>query len=297
MAMPGVHPRTAYLFIAPFFAVFAVFTLWPMLFNLWLAFRDYFPQTGNSMWNGFAHFVELADSESFGHTLKNSLLFLLLVPLLQAGAFGLALLVHTRLPGIGFFRALYYLPVVIAVSIAAVVWQQVLRFDGLFNWLLESVRLIDFGTQPDWLGNPQLALYAVMAFSFWKNVGYYMVLYLAGLQTVPRAPLEAAQIDGADAWQRLRHVVLPAMQPVILLCTLLSTIQALKTFQEVIVLTGGQADTQTALVFVYGAAFFGHNFGLAAAAGLIVTLACLALAALQLRYFGEHGLLRRGGAV
>lgn len=296
MARPGVSERTAWLFMAPFLLLFAVFTLWPILFNGWLAFHDYFLLSGNTAWNGFANFVFLAEDKQYFHpALLHSLIFLLVVPLLQLVAFGLALLVRPRRPGTGFFRALFYSPVILSVAIAAVVWQQLLQPDGLVNWLIASVTGLARHHPPDWLNDADYALAATMLFFCWKYAGYYMVLYLAGLQSVPRSLLEAAMLDGAGAWARLRHVTLPAMQPVILLSTLLSTIAALKAFQEIIVLTGGDAGTSTLLVYAYFVGFYGQNFGVAGAVALLLTLFCLLLAWLQMHWLGEHGVLRHGG--
>ncbi|TJZ65016.1 carbohydrate ABC transporter permease [Chitiniphilus eburneus] len=293
MAKPGVSPLTAYLFVAPCALVFAVFTVWPMLFNGWLAFQDYFIASRNTAWNDFANFLVLADSQSFHIALRNALLLLLTVPLIQAGALGLALLVHRPLPGITFFRATYYLPVVITVSIAGVVWQYVFHHEGILNWLLGVVGVLAPGDGVPWLESSGWSLVAVMAFCFWKYVGYYMVLYLVGLAAVPRELQEAAMLDGAGTWARFRHVVWPLLAPVAVLCSLLSTIGALKTFQEVLVLTRGEGDTMTPLLFVYRAAFSGFNFGVAGAASLLFTLVCLIVAALQLRLMGRHNPFKR----
>ncbi|WP_028455705.1 carbohydrate ABC transporter permease [Chitinilyticum litopenaei] len=296
MARPGVGERTAWLFMAPFLLLFAVFTLWPLLFNGWLAFHDYFIRSGNMAWNGFAHFVALAEDEQYFHpALRHTLIFLLVVPVLQLTALGLAILLSPARAGFGFFRALCYSPVILSVTIGAVVWQQLLQQDGLVNWLLGLISGVPRQSLPDWLNSTDWALPATMAFFCWKYAGYYMVLYLAGLQGVPKTLQEAAMLDGAGPWARFRHVTLPALQPVILLATLLSTIAALKAFQEVIVLTGGGNGTITLLVYAYYSAFYAQNFGIAGAVALLMTLLCLLLATLQLRWFGEHGRLRHGG--
>ncbi|UXY16994.1 sugar ABC transporter permease [Chitiniphilus purpureus] len=294
MATPGLSTRTAYLFVAPCAAVFAVFTVWPMLYNGWLAFQDYFVAERAAAWNDFANFVLLAESPRFHVALRNSLLMLLTVPAIQAGGMGLALLVHRPLAGVTVFRAIYYLPVVITISIAGIVWRYVFHYDGVLNWALVTLGVMPQGAGPQWLSQPGWALFAVMAFSFWKYVGYYMVLYLVGLAAVPRELTEAAVLDGAGPWARFRHVTWPLLAPVTVLCTLLATIGALKTFQEVLVLTGGESDSGTTLLFVYQSAFFGFNFGVAGAAALLFTLLCLGIAAVQLRLLGRHNPFARG---
>ncbi|SMC29192.1 putative chitobiose transport system permease protein [Andreprevotia lacus DSM 23236] len=292
MAKPGVNRYTVYTLIGPFVAFFCVFTLWPMLYNIYLSCHWFDLPTGDMDWVGLDNFRALAHDATFAQAMRNTLRYLLLVPLLQVGALGLALLVNQPLRGGAFFRAAYYVPVLIAVSIAGVVWQQIFHYDGVLNAVLDSVELLP-DSQPDWLGNPATALYAVTTFAFWKHAGYYMVLYLAGLQTVPRELHEAATLDGANALQRFRHVTLPTLQPYLLLCTVLSTITALKVFQEVLVLTKGSHETLTVLYYTYATAFSGQNLGLAGAAALILTLACLLLAALQFRLFGERLLQAR----
>jgi len=290
MAKPGASRLTPYLFIGPFLLPFAVFSLWPLLDNLWLSFMDYFLAERATLWNGFANYVLLTEADWSLQVLKNTLLFLLTVPCMQMVALALALLVQQPLRGMGFFRTLYYLPVVIAISIAGVTWRYVFHYDGVLNGLLS---LLWPGVQIDWLGDRHVALYATMLFSLWKNAGYYMVLYLAGLQSVPRALLDAAQMDGAGCWQRLRHVTLPALRPIILLSTLLSTIGALKAFQEILVLTGGASDTLTLLMLVYGAAFHWQSFGLAAAVAVLMMLLCFTIAAVQFQLFGPRGVWGR----
>ncbi|WP_035052037.1 carbohydrate ABC transporter permease [Andreprevotia chitinilytica] len=293
MAKPGVGRHTGYLFIAPFLIPFAVFSLWPLLYNMWLSLHDYFVTEHVAVWNGFANYVTLAESDSFPYALRNSLLFLLVVPVIQVVALGLALLVQRPLVGIGLFRAIYYVPVVIAISVAGVVWRHVFEYDGMFSWLLITLHIIPEGV--DWIGLDKLSLYAAMLFSTWKNVGYYMVLYLAGLQTVPKALLDAAELDGAGAWMRFRHVTLPALQPIVLLCTLLTTIGALKAFQEILVLTHRTQNTVTMLMWMYSVAFGGGNgFGLAAAVAVLVMVLCFAIAAVQFRVFGARGIWGKG---
>ncbi|QLG88848.1 sugar ABC transporter permease [Chitinibacter bivalviorum] len=291
MAMPGIKQHQIWLFIAPFFVVFAVFTVWPLIFNAWLAFHDYFFRGGHTLWNGFANFVALADDDQYFHpAVKNTLLFLVVVPIIQVVSLGLALLVSPK--RLGAFRAMLYLPVILAVSIAGVVWRQVLHAEGMLNQMLASITGLPLLDMPPWLDSPSTAMYGVLLFFCWKHIGYYMVLYLAGLQMVPKQLLEAAMLDGAGVWMRIRHVILPAIQPVILLCTLLTTIAALKAFQEVMVLTGGESDTITVQMYVYGAAMYSQNFGLGAAAAFLMSIFCLALAWVQWQLFGETGLLR-----
>ncbi|WP_035057348.1 carbohydrate ABC transporter permease [Andreprevotia chitinilytica] len=290
MKTSSSYTAIAYLFLAPALILMGIFTFWPVGFNTYLAFQDYSLADGTSTWNNFAHFKYIAGEELFHNALKNSVLYLLIVPVIQLSALIVAKLVNNKLPAMTFFRAVYYIPVITAISIAAVVWSNVYKYDGLLSWFLQALHILPQGQdgQIDWLGNPHIALYMVMLFTFWKGIGYYMVLYLAGLQAIPAEVEEAAILDGANVFQRFWKITVPMVKPTILLCTLLCTIAAMKAFQEVVVLTKGQSDTYTALFYVYDQGFgSNHNFGRAAAAGVVVTFFCMILAIIQFRFFGD----------
>jgi putative chitobiose transport system permease protein len=284
----------AYFFLAPALILMGIFVFWPVGFNTYLAFHDYEISGGALTWNNFANFKHIWEDELFHQAVKNSLFFLLVVPPIQLFSLLIAKLVNNKLPGMTFFRAVYYIPVITAISIAGVVWSFVLNYTGMLNAITSSIgHLLHIlppteMIQTDWLGNPDIAMYSIMLFTFWKGLGYYMVLYLAGLQGIPSEVEEAAILDGANAWDRFWRITVPMMKPTILLCTMLSTIGALKVFQEVVVLTSGKAETYTALFYVYDQAFKNFNFGVSAAAGLVVTFFCVLLAAVQFRFFGEQ---------
>ena len=283
----------AYFFLAPALILMGIFVFWPVGFNTYLAFHEYEIAGGATTWNNFANFKQIWEDELFHQAVKNSLFFLLVVPPIQLFSLLIAKLVNNKLPGMTFFRAVYYIPVITAISIAGVVWSFVLNYTGMLNAILSSIGHFFFllpeteMLEIDWLGNPSIAMYSIMLFTFWKGLGYYMVLYLAGLQGIPSEVEEAAILDGANAWDRFWKITVPMMKPTILLCTMLSTIGALKVFQEVVVLTSGKAETYTALFYVYDQAFKNFSFGTSAAAGLVVTFFCVLLAAIQFRFFGE----------
>ncbi|WP_410499127.1 carbohydrate ABC transporter permease [Chitinibacter sp. S2-10] len=283
----------AYFFLAPALILMGIFVFWPVGFNTFLAFNQYEISGGETTWNNFDNFRRIWEEDLFHQAVKNSLLFLLVVPAIQLGSLLIAKLVNNKMAGMTFFRAVYYIPVITAISIAGIVWQFVFKYDGMLNAFLSEIvhffhiypkeQLVDI----DWLGDPDIAMYSIMIFTFWKGLGYYMVLYLAGLQAIPAEVEEAAILDGANAWERFWKITIPMVKPTILLCTMLSTIGALKVFLEVLVLTDGKAETYTALFYVYDQAFRNFDFGVAAAAGLVVTFFCMILAIIQFRFFGE----------
>lgn len=287
----------SYAFLAPALVLLTLFTFYPLAYGSYLGFTEYggarFAQGLAPRWVGLENFRTLFADPLFLTSLGNSLKYLLVVPALQLASLAVAVLVSRELPGMAFFRAAYYVPVVTSVSLAAVMWEWVFNREGTLNWVLGALHLLPAGGAFGWLNNEHTAFWAVMLVTFWRGFGYYMVLYLAGLQSIPAELEEAAVLDGASAWQRFWRVTVPMMKPTILLCSLLSTIAALRVLEEVLVLTNGGPlnSTYTALMYVYSKAFQGFNFdyGLASAAGLVVAAVALLLSLANFRLFRESG--------
>ena len=285
----------SYAFLAPALVLLTLFTFYPLAYGSYLGFTEYggarFAQGLAPRWVGLENFRTLLADPLFLTSLGNSLKYLLVVPALQLASLAVAVLVSRELPGMAFFRAAYYVPVVTSVSLAAVMWEWIFNREGTLNWALGALHLLPAGGAFGWLNNEHTAFWAVMLVTFWRGFGYYMVLYLAGLQSIPAELEEAAVLDGASAWQRFWRVTVPMMKPTILLCSLLSTIAALRVLEEVLVLTNGGPlnSTYTALMYVYSKAFQGFNFdyGLASAAGLVVAAVALLLSLANFRLFRE----------
>ena len=285
----------SYAFLAPALVLLTLFTFYPLAYGSYLGFTEYggarFAQGLAPKWIGLENFRTLFADPLFLTSLGNSLKYLLVVPALQLASLAVAVLVSRELPGMAFFRAAYYVPVVTSVSLAAVMWEWIFNREGTLNWALGALHLLPAGGAFGWLNNEHTAFWAVMLVTFWRGFGYYMVLYLAGLQSIPAELEEAAVLDGASAWQRFWRVTVPMMKPTILLCSLLSTIAALRVLEEVLVLTNGGPlnSTYTALMYVYSKAFQGFNFdyGLASAAGLVVAAVALLLSLANFRLFRE----------
>lgn len=273
----------AWLFLAPALVLLAAFSFWPVGFGSYLAFTDYSLIRPTS-WVGLDNFRYIFDNEMFVTGLKNSLVFLLMVPFVQVGALGLAVLVDNRLPGIRLFRAAFYVPVVTTVSVVGIMWGFMFHEQGALNYVLMALRFVD--APIGWLSNDTLALFCIMFVTLWRGLGWYMVMYLAALQAVPAEMQEAAILDGASRWQRFWKITVPMLRPTIMVCTILSVLAALKAYQEVDVLTQGgpMNSTFTALYYSYDQGLKHLKLPRALAASFVVSVFCVGIAMLCLRY-------------
>lgn len=278
----------AYLFLAPALLLLGVFTFYPVVYGTALSLYEY-DVISPPRYVGLDHFRALLTDRFLWIALGNSVKFLLVVPVLQALSIGLAVAVNVPLRGIRWFRAAYYLPVVTSMVVAGLMWRWLYEQDGVLNFFLLKIGLL---ARPiSWLGNPDLALYAVMFVTLWKGLGYYMVIYLAGLQGIPPEFEEAAVTDGATRWQVFRWVTLPLLRPSILLASTISAIAALKVFEEVYVMTGGgpMFRTYTMFFYIFDKGFQQLELGYAAALAVVLALVIMVLSIVNFRVF------RRGG--
>lgn len=278
--------RTAWLLSLPFLLLFAAFTAGPVFASLFMSFTDMRSTDVRTPFAvdlaGLENYTELFQDPLFRKVAVNTAIFVLVgVPLTMvlalAAAVGLNRITRLR----AFFRLGYYLPVVTSIVAVAVVWRFLLQPDsGPVNQVLSAVGIAG----PDWLGDPNLALPALIVMAAWRNLGYLMVIFLAGLQTVPRELLEAAEVDGAGRWQRFRLITLPLLRPTLLFGAVITGIGYLQFFEEPYVMThGGPLNaTRSVSYFVYDQFSFG-NYGYAAAASYVLFVAIVALTAFQFR--------------
>lgn len=236
---------------------------------------------------GLANFERLINDREFWQALTNTFkLLVLVVPVGVSLALGVAVLLNQKLHGRGIFRTIYFLPVVTSTVAASIVWTWIFqpRY-GLVGNLLAVFGLRDVG----WLTRPDLVLIPIAVVTIWQRIGFDMVLFLAGLQSIPRVLYEAATIDGANRWHRFRHITLPMLSSTTFLVTVLSVINAFQIFDQVYVMTarttrggvGGSATTLT--LFLYDSAFTHSQFGYASAVALVLFLITLAFTVFQLR--------------
>jgi putative chitobiose transport system permease protein len=271
-----------WLFLTPALALLALFTFWPVLAGTLLAFTEY-NFLAPPKWTGLANFEDLAADPVFWTSMRNSLLYLLIVPAIQVGAIVLAVLVNNSLPGIRLFRAAFYMPVVTSVSVVGIMWGWMYNEQGLVNAVLQALHVIS--TPIGWLTDDRIALFSIMIVTLWRGLGWYMVLYLAALQSIPKDLEEAAKLDGATRVQRFWRITVPMIVPTILLCTVLSTLSAMKVLEEVLIMTKGGpvSSTYTGLYYAYDQGIRAFNFPRALAASLVVSVFCIAVATLAFR--------------
>jgi putative chitobiose transport system permease protein len=275
---------TPYLFLFPALAILGLTVFYPALQAFYLSFTRYeFDITQPPLWIGMENFQRLLSDRLFWRSLSNTLLYLVfLVPILVVAPLGLAILVNRALPGTSWFRAAYYTPVVISMVVAGIAWQWLYAENGLLNQLLRWLRLSQDGVP--WLTSPRFALFSVMAVTIWKGLGYYMVIYLAGLQAIPTDLYEAGAIDGSDGWRKHLDITVPLMRPYLFLVAVISAIAATKVFEEVFIMTQGgpRNSSKTLVYYVYERAFQDLEISYACTIGLVMFLIILTLSVIRL---------------
>jgi putative chitobiose transport system permease protein len=281
------HPLMPYLFIVPACIVIGTFVIYPALKAIYLSVTN-FDMINEAGFVGFANYVNVWADPFFWAALKNTLLYMVIVvPVLVIAPIFLAALVNTSLPGITFFRAAIYLPVVTSLVISGLIWKWVFEEKGILNYVLITTGITD--TPVAFLTDPANALFSVMVVTIWSGMGYYMVIYLAGLQSIPRHLYEVADVEGVSRWQQMLHITIPMLRSSIAVVTVMSSIAAMKVFEEVYVMTkGGPLDSTKTLVFyIYESAFDEFEMGYASAIGVILFLLTLAFSLINLRFLRE----------
>lgn len=285
MTRRRIAPRSVapYLMLLPYLLHLLVFVLFPVVFSVALTFHQ---------WNiiapmeyvGLDNFRRLFQDRLFGKAILNTLQFLAVhIPLQIVTALALAYFLNQRIAWRGFFRASFFLPVVISGVVVTILWQQLFGLEtGLLNRALIALGL----ERVEWLSNPRLAMPSIAIMATWKNVGLYVVLFLVGLQSVPRAHYEAAEVEGASAWQQFWYITLPAIRPTMFMVVVLSTIGGFSLFIEPYIMTDGGPlnSTLSAMLYIYKQAFGYYQMGYSAALSLFFALLIMAVVAIQKLY-------------
>jgi len=270
-------------FILPNFLGFLAFTLIPVLAAFALSFMEW-TSFSAPKWVGLANFQRMLASDSFWVALRNTVVYAIgHVPLTMALALLLAMLLNRKLKGIGFFRVAIFFPYITSLVAVAVVWNMLFSPDnGPINQFLHTIGIAN---APGWTSSSDWALPAVIITSVWRDMGYYMVLYLAGLQAIPAELYEAAEVDGASAWQRFWNVTIPSLRPTTFFVVVMLTVSSFKVFDLIVVMTNGGPGRSTTVLsqLIYQEGIGEGKFGYSSAISLVLFLIVLTVTVLQFK--------------
>ncbi|MGG6313189.1 carbohydrate ABC transporter permease [Paenibacillus macerans] len=259
----------ALFFILPSFILYTLFVIVPTLGSVYYSFTSWDGISADVRFIGLANFVEIWNSPRVHNALKNTLILTIsLVILENLLAILLAVLVDKVRWLSKIFRSIFYFPTLLSGIVMGFVWAMMLNYNfGVVNQLLNKIGPGAFAV--DWLGDPRYAMLAILISTVWKGAGYYMIIYLAGLQGIPQELNEAAGIDGANGWQQFRHITFPLLAGSVTVCMVLSMISALKIFDQIAVMTDGgpgfETETLTYLIYKVGFGELRQGFGTALA--------------------------------
>ncbi|WP_328320072.1 sugar ABC transporter permease [Kribbella sp. NBC_00382] len=270
-------------FILPNFIGFAALTLVPVIASLALSFLDW-DSYSTPRWVGLDNFERMIHNDTFWTALKNTAYYAVgHVPLTLCAALGFAVLLNQKLKGARFFRTALFFPYITSLVAVAVVWNMLLSPEsGPVNQFL---RAIGIDHPPGWTTSTTWAMPAVIVASVWRDLGYYMILYLAGLQTIPAELYEAAQVDGANGWQRFRHITLPGLRPTTFFVLIMLTISSFKVFDLIQVMTEGGPGRATLVLsqVIYREGIVQGRFGYSSAVSMVLFVIVLTITLVQFR--------------
>ncbi|NRQ37748.1 sugar ABC transporter permease [Nonomuraea sp. NN258] len=271
-----LSPLLAAFVLVPF-VVEAVWVFWPALQGFWLSLVKW-DGTSPPEFVGLDNYAEMASDPTFGLALRNTVIWLVAFGGLSVlGGFAMAMVLQRDRRFVGFYRAALFTPVVFSLVVTALVWRVIYQPDGIADQILQAIGLGDL-IKP-WLADPDTALYALILPALWRQVGYVMVLYIAGLKTIDPVLYEAARVDGATAWQRLRHITIPQLSGVNAVVMSVVVIDSLRSFDIVWSLTKGGPYHSSELLstYMYSTAFQGLRLGYASAIAVAIFVAALSV--------------------
>ncbi len=282
----GMFDKAAFAFIAPAFVLFTVFIIIPAISSVYYSFTSWDGINPNIKFVGLANYKEIFTSARFGNALKNTVLLTIFISIFEnLIALLLALLVDNVRWGKNLFRSAFYIPVLISGIVSGFIWKIMYNYNfGTINSFLKLAGLEDM--RQDWLGNTSLTLIMLGVVLIWKGVGYYMVIYLAALQSVSPDLTEAAQIDGASPWQRFKAITLPLISGAFTINFTLSLINGLKVFDQINVMTDGGPGftTETLVYLLYKVGFNEGRQGFGTAVGLMLLFIIILLNTVQQKF-------------
>jgi multiple sugar transport system permease protein len=276
---------SAYLFIAPGLIHFAIFTVFAVGFAFYISFHEWNIIKPDKPYVGLQNYLDLIDDPRFHRAVKNTMTFMIGVPLnLIAGLF-VALLLNTKVRGQAIYRTLFYIPVVTPLVVSSIIWKWVYQGDyGLLNYYLLQLGIIDH--KITWLADPNLALPALIIMGIWGGTGATMVIYLAGLQSIPEEMYDAAKVDGASALQRLFYITIPLLRPTTFFLFITAVIGTFQIFTEIYIMTNGGPLNRTTTIgyYLYTKAFRQLEMGYATAMAFVLFAMIFVFTVIQWKY-------------
>lgn len=276
-----------YLFLLPAGIILVLFFFIPFFETIILSFKDYSTSIYNPTWVGLANYIELMKSPIFYKVLGNTFIYLFVaVPILAIVPLILAILINQKIRGITFYKILIYLPVIVSIVVAVIAFKWLYAQQGILNFFLAQIGLNPIG----WLTDTRFALYSVIIVTIWKGVGYYMMIYLAGLMSVPKELYEACDIDGASFFKKHLTVTIPHIMPTIALVSTISAISAMKVFAEIYVMTKGGPlnSSKTIVYYIYERAFENLDLGYASALAVVLLVLVMAFSLINILCFERN---------
>ena len=278
---------TPYLFLLPAAAVLIVFFFIPFFQTFGLSFFDYSSSIYNPTFNGVDNYIKLFKEPIFYKVMFNTFMYLIIaVPFLVTFPLFLAILINQKIRGITLYKILIYLPVIVSIVVAAIAFKWLYAGQGILNYILTLFHLEPIG----WLVDTKWALFSVAIVTIWKGIGYYMMIYLASLMSVPQDLYEACDIDGANFLTKHLTVTIPHIMPTIALVSTISTISAMKVFAEIYVMTkGGPLNSTKAIVYyIYERAFENLDLGYASALAVVLLIVVMLFSLINILCFEKN---------
>lgn len=279
------HRLKGWLLFSPWILTLLIFWLYPLLYSFVLSFTDYHLLSGHANWIGLDNYRRLCSDPDFIVALKNSFIFVVgTIPITTVLALSLAVLVNGRFRGCAFFRAAYFIPSITSLVVISLIFYNLYSRGGYLQLLAQMIGL----TPPanGFLLSTRTALLSIMAMDVWMATGYYMLIFLGGLQTIPAEMYEAARVAGASRWQQFCYITLPMLKPVTLFIIVINSIKSFQVFIEVFVMTKGGPlnSTYTGVYFVYETGLRRFDFGYASAAAYVLFIIIALAALVQFRF-------------
>jgi multiple sugar transport system permease protein len=276
---------SAYLFLAPGLIHFAIFTVFAVSFAFYISFHEWNIIQPDKPFVGLENYVRLFDDPRFLRAVTNTFTFMLGIPLGLASGLSVALLLNTKVRGQAIYRTLFYIPVVTPLVVSSIIWKWVYQGDyGLLNYYLLKFGLIQH--KITWLADPDLALPALIIMMIWGGTGGTMVIYLAGLQSIPEEMYDSAKVDGANALQRLLYITIPLLRPTTFFLLVTSVIGTFQIFTEVYIMTNGGPLNRTTTIgyYLYTKAFRQLEMGYATAMAFVLFAMIFVFTVIQWKY-------------